>query len=116
MHITETIKKRESLINNSFYANSHFPTNNSMLHCNINSCMFDSIRTCCFCKRNVCIHHSSYINNTDVIICNLCNRNPNYEDIIMKMEIYYNKPSLIEYYIAKLFEFIKLEWLKTHII
>ena len=93
-----------------FNTQSVYPYTNP-LHCYINKCMFDSINVCCICNRNICTHHSTSIDNTNVTICWICKKNPSNTDLILTTQYYYSKPSYITQYVNKLLEFINILWI-----
>jgi len=108
IHVSNMKKKYPIFIYNSYH--NIYPVNNP-IHCGINICSFDSINVCCICSKCICINHSVYIDKTNVIICNVCKKNPHYADIIRIAQRYYSKQNFIQFYLHKLLKMIKLEWL-----
>ena len=85
----------------------------SPLHCYIHKCMFDSITVCCVCNKCICRSHSTNIDKTDVIICELCKKNPHYNDILITVQQYYAKPSYYKIYYNKIIYLIKCKWINS---
>jgi len=113
MSITLNITEKKAIFICKPFNNISIYPYTSPLHCYIYKCMFDSITVCCVCNKYICSSHSTNIDKTDVIICELCKKNPNYYDIILTVQQYYAKPSYYKIYYNKLIYLIKCKWINS---